>query len=78
MENIIHPVDKNLLKSELTEDKFLRKTNKANNEIYIVTHHNSPNVKREIGRVREIAFRYYGGGTGIANDRKENDTMENP
>lgn len=78
MENIIPPVDKALLKAELTKDKFLRKTNKANNEIYIVTHHNSPNVMLEIGRLREIAFRYYGGGTGLSTDIDEYDTMENP
>lgn len=78
MENIISPIDKKLLKAELTKDKFLRKTNKANNEIYIITHHNSPNVMREIGRLREIAFRYYGGGTGKSTDIDEYDTMDNP
>ncbi|MFT3994969.1 MAG: GNAT family N-acetyltransferase [Dysgonomonas sp.] len=78
MEAIISPIDKRLLKKELTKDKFLRKTNKANNEIYIITHHNSPNVMLEIGRLREIAFRYYGGGTGLATDIDEYDTMDNP
>lgn len=78
MEAIIPPVDKSLLIAELTKDKFLRKTNKANNEIYIITHHNAPNVMREIGRLREIAFRYYGGGTGLATDIDEYDTMDNP
>ena len=37
MEDIIAPIDKEVLKSELTEDKRLRFTNKSNNEIYIVT-----------------------------------------
>jgi hypothetical protein len=78
MENIISPVDKELLKAELTKDKFLRKTNKAGNEIYIITHHDSPDVMCEIGRLREIAFRYYGGGTGLPADIDEYDTMENP
>lgn len=78
MENIIPPVDKKLLKAELTKDKLLRKTNKANNDIYIVTHHNSPNVMLEIGRLREEAFRFYGGGTGLATDIDEYDTMDNP
>ncbi|MEN9918369.1 MAG: hypothetical protein RL662_805 [Bacteroidota bacterium] len=78
MQSIISPIDKKTLKAELTKDKFLRKTNKANNEIYIVTHHNSPNVMREIGRLREIAFRYYGGGTGKSTDIDEYDTMDNP
>ena len=75
---IIAPISKELLKAELTKDKFLRHTNKANNEIYIITHHNSPNVMLEIGRLREIAFRYYGGGTGLATDIDEYDTMDNP
>lgn len=78
METIIHPISKDLLKAELTKDKFLRHTNKANNEIYIITHHNAPNVMLEIGRLREIAFRYYGGGTGKSTDIDEYDTMDNP
>ena len=57
MEDIIKPISKELLKAELTEDKRLRMTNKSNNQIYIITHLNAPNVMREIGRLREIAFR---------------------
>lgn len=75
MQEIIHPIDRNVLKAELTESKLLRKTNKSNNEIYIVTHHDSPHVMQEIGRLREIAFRYYGGGTGKSVDIDEYDTM---
>ncbi len=78
MESIIPAIDKKLLIAELTKDKFLRKTNKANNEIYIITHHNSPYVMREIARLREIAFRYYGGGTGKEIDIDEYDMMDNP
>lgn len=78
MEDIIVPVSKEILKSELTEDKRLRFTNKSNNEIYIITYQDSPNVVREIGRLREIAFRAAGGGTGLPLDLDEYDTMENP
>lgn len=78
MEEIIAPVDKDLLKAELTEDKRLRMTNRSNNHIYIVTAHNAPNTMREIGRLREIAFRAAGGGTGMSMDIDEYDTMENP
>ncbi len=78
MEDIIKPIDKGLLKSELTEDKRLRFTNKSNNEIYIITCQDAPNVMREIGRLREIAFRAAGGGTGLSMDIDEYDTMENP
>lgn len=75
---VIAPVPVEVLKSELTEDKRLRFTNKSNNEIYIVTWQDSPNVLREIGRLREIAFRAPGGGTGKALDLDEFDTMPNP
>lgn len=78
MEDIIAPIDKEVLKSELTEDKRLRFTNKSNNEIYIVTWKNAPNVLKEIGRLREIAFRATGGGTGKSMDLDEYDLMENP
>lgn len=78
MEEIIKPVSKELLKAELTEDKRLRMTNKSNNQIYIITHQNAPNVMREIGRLREIAFRAAGGGTGLSMDIDEYDTMEHP
>ena len=75
---IIAPIPKEVLKSELTPDKRLRMTNKSNNEIYIVTWQDSPNVVREIGRLREIAFRSAGGGTGKEMDIDEFDTMEHP
>ena len=76
MQDIIKPTDRALLKSELTKEKKLRSTNKSNNEIYIVTAHDAPHVMQEIGRLREIAFRYYGGGTGFPVDIDEFDTME--
>ena len=74
---IIAPIPVELLKSELTPDKQLRMTNKSNNEIYIVTAHNAPNVLKEIGRLREIAFREAGGGTGKEMDIDEFDICEN-
>ena len=74
---IIPPVDKTLIKNELTPDKQLRMTNKSNNEIYIVTAHNAPNTMREIGRLREEACREAGGGTGMEIDIDEFDTCEN-
>lgn len=78
MEDIIAPVSKELLKAELTEEKRLRMTNRSHNQIYIVTVQDSPNTMREIGRLREIAFRAAGGGTGKSMDIDEYDTMENP
>lgn len=76
MQDIIDPIDRALLKAELTQEKRLRSTNKSRNEIYIVTAHDSPNVMQEIGRLREIAFRHYGGGTGDSVDIDAFDTME--
>ena len=78
MEPIIEPVSLEILKSELTPSKKLRNTNKSNNEIYIIDHHDSPNVMREIGRLREEAFRDSGGGSGLSMDIDEFDTMEKP
>ena len=74
MKPIIDPVDRALLKAELTPECLLRKTNRADNELYVVTNENAPNVLREIGRLREIAFRDGGGGTGEAFDLDKFDT----
>ena len=78
MEEIIEPISKEILKAELTEEKRLRMTNKSHNQIYIITAQDSPNIMKEIGRLREIAFRAAGGGTGKPLDIDEYDIMENP
>lgn len=78
METIIPAVDIDLIESELTPERFLRHTNKGNNDIYIVDAFNSPNTMNEIGRLREIAFRCAGGGTGLKCDIDEFDTMPVP
>jgi hypothetical protein len=76
MENIINPIDRTLLKRELTREKFLRKTRKGDNEIFVVDNWNAPNVVQEIGRLREVTFRASGGGTGNSIDLDEYDTNE--
>ena len=73
MKKIINPVDKELLKAELNEEHHLRQTNRAGNELYVVGPE-STNVLREIGRLREIAFRNDGGGTGEPLDIDKFDT----
>ncbi len=78
MKEIIAPVSKEALLAELTPEKLMRKTNKGDNEIYVITYHNSPNVMREIGRVREITFRDAGGGIGEEVDIDEYDTCSDP
>lgn len=78
MQPIIDQVDPQLIAGELTPDRLLRRTNKGDNEIYVIDAFNAPNTMREIGRLREIAFRDAGGGTGLECDIDEFDTMETP
>ena len=75
---IAPPVDRELIKKELKQKHFLRKTNRGNKEIYITTAHLSPNIMREIGRLRELSFASEGGGTGKEVDIDEFDTMPDP
>jgi hypothetical protein len=77
MSNIIPPSYIKLIEQELNENTFVRNTNKANNEIYIVNYHNSPNTINEIGRLRELTFSEAGGGTGKEIDIDDFDTSEN-
>ena len=75
---IIPPVPRDLIKAELKHKNFLRMTNSGNKEIYITTAHLSPNIMREIGRLRELSFALDGGGTGKDCDIDEFDTMPEP
>jgi len=77
MKDTIPPVPLDALKEELSKDRFIRKTNKGGNKIYIVNAENAPNTLREIGRLRELSFRNAGGGTGLECDLDEYDTGEN-
>ena len=74
---IIDPVERHLLEQELNNGRFIRDANNGPNKLYVVTVHDSPNVLREIGRVRELTFRAAGGGTGKALDLDEFDLIEN-
>jgi hypothetical protein len=78
MKNVIEAVDRELIAKELTANKFLRPTNKAGNEIYVITAHDSPHIMREIGRLRELSFRSGGGGTGNETDTDKYDFLEKP
>lgn len=78
MERILSPVPRDDLEKELTQERFVRKTNNGNKEVYIFTHHDSPLLMREIGRLRELTFRAAGGGTGKALDIDEFDTSDDP
>jgi hypothetical protein len=74
MTPIIEPIAREILQLELNKDRFVRKTRKGDNEIYIINQHNAPHVIQEIGRLREVTFRASGGGTGLAVDLDEHDT----
>ncbi len=77
MKLLIEPVSRDLIQSELTQERFLRNTNNAGNKIYIITAADSPNTMQEIGRLRELAFRDAGGGTNEEVDIDELDLVEN-
>ena len=73
MKAMIDPIDREVLKQELNNDRYLRDTNNGGNIIYVVNAQNSPNTMLEIGRLRELAFREAGGGTGEPVDIDEED-----
>jgi hypothetical protein len=74
MKPIAEPLPRDQIIAELTKEKFLRRTNNGNNEVYFFDFRNSPALMHEIGRVREITFRHAGGGTGKDIDLDEFDT----
>lgn len=76
MQPVIYPVEKEKLLAELTDERFMRKTNKAGNEIYVFDAHSAPNLMKEVGRIRELTFRTAGGGTGKEIDIDEFDIEE--
>lgn len=78
MQAIIDPIDTKILIEELTKERFVRHTTFGHNEIYIINHHNSPNLMKEVGRLREVSFREAGGGTGMPLDIDSFDTAEVP
>ena len=73
MQPVIYPIEKKKLIAELTEEHFMRKTNKGGNEIYTFDAHSAPNLMQEVGRIRELTFRSAGGGTGKETDIDEFD-----
>ena len=77
-QQIIDEISPDLVAAELTPERLLRRTNKGNHEIYVVDGREAPAVMREIGRLREIAFRAAGGGTGKDCDIDRYDLMDPP
>jgi hypothetical protein len=78
MEDIAHKIDEDILKKELDKCSFIRTTNYEQNEIYIFSAHQCPELMKEVGRLREISFRNAGGYSGKSIDVDEYDFMDNP
>ncbi|MFO7922782.1 MAG: GNAT family N-acyltransferase [Bacteroidales bacterium] len=78
MEPILSPISPDKIEEELDSSKFVRKTNNAGNELYIIDHMDSPAILTEIGRLRELSFRRAGGGTGKKTDLDDFDTSDDP
>ncbi len=73
---LIDPIDREILISELTPERKVRNTNKAENEIYIFSATEAPALMKEVGRLREESFRAAGGGTGCEVDIDDKDLAQ--
>ena len=65
--NIIHPIDRKLIKRELNNAQLLGRTS-DDKKIILTDLHDSPNVLNEVARLREVTFRKVGEGTGRKRD----------
>ncbi len=75
---VIAPIDKAIIKEELNDAVFLKNTNYGNRQIYITTAHKTPNIMRELGRLRELSFGASGGGSGTECDIDQYDIAPEP
>ena len=77
MQDLISPVKREILLAELSEEIFVSKTNKGDNEIYIFKGIEKPHLMNEVARLREVSFRSAGGGTGKSSDQDLYDLKAN-
>lgn len=75
---LIPPVAVDELLRELDRARLVKATNRGGNLIYDFNAAECPALMREVGRLREEAFREAGGGTGKPLDIDEFDTAELP
>lgn len=73
MEPLIEPVDKALLKEEISRAPELTEASRGDIKVYCIDY-SFPVILKEVGRLREIAFRKGGAGTGKACDIDDFDT----
>lgn len=64
---VIDPVDKKLLREEFAQAPVLKEASRGNAVMHLVDCH-YPSILREVGRIREMAFRRLGAGTGKDTD----------
>jgi len=76
VEEIIKPISKEILINELKIALFLRPTRVGNNEVYIFSSEQCPNLMQEVGRLRELTFREAGAGFGKKVDIDDYDIGE--
>jgi hypothetical protein len=74
LSTIIDPIDPLVLEEELKSQFCMDSLNRGNMQLYLVDGCKAPSVMREVGRLREIAFRGGGGGTGLSCDMDRFDT----
>lgn len=70
--NVIHPQSRKLIKTQLMNSLHLGDTIDGK-KIFLTSYHSSPEVMKEIARLREITFRKVGEGTGGKLDMDEFD-----
>lgn len=73
MKSLIPRPEIEAIEEQLCPEFLWRQTNKANNLVYSFHADQAPIVMQEIGRLRELAFRMAGGGTGKSVDIDELD-----
>jgi len=76
MIKVADPVKVKDIKRELKHKYLIGPTKKGGNLIYSVNAKQCPNIMNEIGRLRELAFRQAGGGTGKSLDIDHLDTKD--
>ena len=76
IEEIIKPISKEILTNELKISIYLRPTRIGNNDVYIFSAKECPNLMQEVGRLRELTFREAGAGFGKKVDIDDYDINE--
>lgn len=71
------PINRKMLKKELTAERFLRSTRMGGNKVFVFDGIDAPHLMKEVGRLRELTFRDSGAGIGLPIDIDQHDTGPN-